>query len=188
MSDQHKAVAAPELSVERWFNAKMDLTLEKLRGRPVLIHAFQMLCPGCVAHAIPQTQKVQSVFAQTDLEVIGLHTVFEHHEAMKPVSLEAFLHEYRITFPVGVDTPSPHRDTPMTMTAYAMQGTPTTILIDRAGSVAANMFGQIEDLALGAMIQSLLEVRATSRDADDLANTDRETSRCDDDGCRSGAA
>lgn len=44
----------------------------------------------------------------------------------------------------------------MTMAAYGMRGTPTTILIDRSGNVAANLFGQIEDLALGAMIQSIL--------------------------------
>jgi hypothetical protein len=30
-------------------------TASGLRGRPVLLHAFQMLCPGCVAHGTPQT-------------------------------------------------------------------------------------------------------------------------------------
>lgn len=155
MPERNALVMAPELSVEQWFNTKSDLTLEKLRGRPVLIHAFQMLCPGCVAHAIPQTQKAQAVFAETDLQVIGLHTVFEHHDAMAPVALKAFIHEYRLTFPIGVDLPSSSGDIPATMAAYAMRGTPTTILIDRAGHVAANLFGQVEDLALGAMIQSL---------------------------------
>ncbi|MGI9476008.1 MAG: peroxiredoxin family protein [Hyphomicrobiaceae bacterium] len=155
MSEQNTLAMAPELSVEQWFNTESDLTLEKLRGRPVLIHAFQMLCPGCVAHAIPQTQKVQALFGETDLQVIGLHTVFEHHAAMTPVALKAFIHEYRLTFPIGVDTAPSTGDIPATMAAYAMRGTPTTILIDRDGNVAANLFGQIEDLALGAMIQSL---------------------------------
>jgi len=148
---------APELSVAEWFNIDEPLTLEQLLGRPVLIHAFQMLCPGCVAHAIPQTQKVQATFAKTDLQVIGLHTVFEHHEAMMPTALKAFLHEYRIGFPVGVDAPTAHGGVPETMAAYEMRGTPTTILIDRKGNIAANMFGQIDDLALGAMLQGILD-------------------------------
>jgi hypothetical protein len=75
---------------------------------------------------------------------------------MTPIALKAFLHEYRITFPVGVDTPSPQGEIPMTMAAYGMRGTPTAILVDRSGNVAANLFGQVEDLALGAMIQSIL--------------------------------
>jgi len=188
MSEQPNAISAPELSVDVWFNTKADLTLEKLRGRPVLIHAFQMLCPGCVAHALPQTQKVQTIFAGTDLEIVGLHTVFEHHDAMTPVSLEAFLHEYRITFPVGVDTPSLHGDTPTTMTAYAMRGTPTTILIDRAGNITGNIFGQIEDLALGSMIQSLLTVPKIRPVGDDSTDGRQETDRCDDHGCLTGSA
>lgn len=157
MSEKAPLSPAPELSVTQWFNTDGSLSLEKLRGRPVLIHAFQMLCPGCVAVAIPQAQKAQAIFAKTDLQVIGLHTVFEHHDAMTPIALKAFLHEYRITCPVGVDTPSSHGELPMTMAAYRMRGTPTTILVDRNGNVTANLFGQIEDLALGALIQSTLD-------------------------------
>jgi hypothetical protein len=81
MNERDQRVLAPELSVSQWFNTNESLSLEKLRGRPVLIHAFQMLCPGCVAHAIPQAQKAQAIFAETDLQVMGLHTVFEHHDA-----------------------------------------------------------------------------------------------------------
>ena len=94
---------APELAVSTWFNTPEPLSLETLRGRVVLLHAFQLLCPGCVAQSIPQVQRIERVFAHTDLQVVGLHTVFEHHEAMSPVTLEAFLHEYRIASPVGVD-------------------------------------------------------------------------------------
>ena len=153
---KEKSNKAPELTVERWFNSNEDLTLKHMLGRPVMIHAFQMLCPGCVAHAIPQTQRVHALFAKTDLQVIGLHTVFEHHDAMTQVALKAFLHEYRIQFPVGVDKPGGQGGIPITMAAYAMRGTPTTLLIDRSGSLIANLFGQIEDLVLGSMIQSML--------------------------------
>jgi hypothetical protein len=39
------------------------------------------------------------------LAVIGLHTVFEHHSAMQEDSLRAFLHEYKVQFPVAIDKP-----------------------------------------------------------------------------------
>lgn len=148
---------APELSVSQWFNTAVPLSLESLRGRVVVLHAFQMLCPGCVAHGLPQAQAVHRQFAGEDVAVLGLHTVFEHHDAMTPVALAAFLHEYRIGFPVGVDA----RDDdgsglPRTMREYGMRGTPTLVVIDRAGRIRMHAFGRVEDLAVGALIGRLL--------------------------------
>jgi hypothetical protein len=88
--------------------------------------------------------------------VVGIHSVFEHHAAMTPVALEAFIHEYRLTFPIGVDEPGAKGPIPVTMERYRMQGTPTTIVIDRDGCIAEHAFGQIDDLALGALVGSLL--------------------------------
>ena len=147
---------APELSVSEWLNTDIPLTLAGLRGRPVLLHAFQMLCPGCVSHGTPQTQRAHDMFRNSDLQVIGLHTVFEHHAAMTPVSLKAFVHENRLTFPIGVDTPGQDTPIPVTMAAYGMQGTPTLILIRRNGTVYHHGFGQQDDMAVGAMISAVL--------------------------------
>jgi peroxiredoxin len=147
---------APEIAVSRWFNTDEPLTLAGLRGRPVLLHAFQMLCPGCVAHGTPQTQRAFDLFKHSDLQVIGLHTVFEHHAAMTPLSLEAFIHEYRLTFPIGVDEAAEGVPIPVTMGRYGMQGTPTSILIGRDGSIVHHGFGQQNDMALGAIIAAQL--------------------------------
>lgn len=150
---------APEWMISQWFNSE-PLTLTALRGRPVLMHAFQMLCPGCAQRAVPQSLKVANTFAQSDLVVIGLHTVFEHHHAMTPATLQVYLHENRIAYPVGVDAYL-HDDAsahplPLTMQAYAMQGTPTLCLIDRRGVLRRQQFGLIDDLQLGAEIGALL--------------------------------
>ncbi len=140
-----------------WLNTPEPLSLERLRGRVVRLHAFQMLCPGCVARGIPQAQRVAELFASAPLVVVGLHTVFEHHEAMKVESLRAFLHEYRVRFPVGVDAPDPGGESiPQTMRAYRMRGTPTTILIDARGRLRQQIFGVHDDLLLGAELQTLL--------------------------------
>ena len=152
--------AAPDWSISRWFNADDSLTLASLRGRVVFLHAFQMLCPGCVQHAVPQSQKVAAAFAGTDLAIIGLHTVFEHHHAMGPEALAVYLHENAIAYPVAVDAyrdddPARHPQ-PLTMQAYAMQGTPTLCLIDRRGNLRRQRFGLLDDLRLGAEIATLL--------------------------------
>jgi hypothetical protein len=71
---------APELAVSEWFNTPAPLTLAGLRGRPVFIHSFQLLCPRCVSDSIPQVQLIERIFGHTDLQVIGIHTVIEHHQ------------------------------------------------------------------------------------------------------------
>jgi len=156
MFDHEPRAKAHELSVDQWFNTDSPITLNALLGRPVLIHTFQMLCPGCVAHTLPQMKRVYELFGKGDLAVLGLHTVFEHHDAMTPTALKAFIHEYKLTFPIGIDRPSQTGPTPQTMTAYGLRGTPSTLLIDRSGHLVLNAFGHIDDLALGAMIQSVL--------------------------------
>ena len=147
---------APEIAASRWFNTGEPLTLAALRGRPVLLHAFQMLCPGCVSHGTPQTQRAFELFKHSDLQVIGLHTVFEPHAAMTEVALEAFIHEYRLTFPIGVDEAGDGTPIPVTMQRYGMQGTPTSILIGRDGNIVHHGFGQQSDMALGAIIAAEL--------------------------------
>lgn len=147
---------APSWSVSQWMNAHDDITLESLRGSVVALHAFQMLCPGCVSHGIPQAKAIHAAFPPDKVRVIGLHSVFEHHEAMGPVALAAFLSEYRLGFPVAVDQPAAHGPIPLTMQAYGMQGTPTLVLIDKTGHIRLHHFGQLDDLRVGAVIGQLL--------------------------------
>jgi len=151
-----EAPMAPEWQVDVWFNTRAPLELSQLRGRVVMLHAFQMLCPGCVSHAVPQAERVHREYAERGVSVVGLHTVFEHHAAMMPVALEAFLHEYRVTHPVGVDVAVAGTPVPETMNRYGMRGTPTLILIDRAGKLRLHEFGRMDDLRLGVMLGQLL--------------------------------
>lgn len=151
----HAKRMAPELQVSQWLNTDGAPTLASLRGRVVVIEAFQMLCAGCVHHGIPQAQRIAQHFARDDVTVLGLHSVFEHHEVMTPAALQVFIDESRLGFAVAVDAPGRH-GMPLTMQAYAMQGTPTLILIDRAGRLREQMFGSASDLAVGAAIGKLL--------------------------------
>ena len=155
--DSSDAPAMPEWEVSQWFNTPKPIRVADLRGQVVVVHAFQMLCPGCVIHAIPQSRKLHELYADQGVAVIGLHTVFEHHAALQPHALEAFIHEYGLRFPVGVDAPGADGNPiPRTMERLAMRGTPTTLVIDRRGRLRVQHFGQVDDLQLGVLLGRLL--------------------------------
>ena len=78
---------------------------------------------GCVSHGIPQASAMHELLADDDLQVIGLHAVFEHHDVMTVDALKVFIHEYRLTFPIAVDQPSDDQPVPKTMEAYRLRGT-----------------------------------------------------------------
>ena len=158
---QNTSTPAPELIVEKWLNTNDDISLESLKGNVVVIYAFQMLCPGCVESSIPQARKVNAIFKEMGVKVLGLHTVFEHHSAMTEVSLKAFLYEYKIDFPVGIDMPSNTANIPIpeTMSLYGLRGTPTLLLIDKTGNLRKHKMGHEDDLILGAELMSLVDER-----------------------------
>jgi len=158
---------APELDVSTWLNAHGPLSLAALRGKVVVVYAFQMLCPGCVSHGIPQAKKITKTFSSNDVVVLGLHTVFEHHAAMGPEALNAFVHEYKIDFPVGVDRPSTTGPIPATMEKYQMRGTPTMLIIDRNGVLRQQLFGVADDMQIGAVISALVQDDAEKSGCED---------------------
>jgi len=178
---QASGEAFPEWDVSRWFNTERELRLADLRGQVVLVEAFQMLCPGCVSHALPLARKVHQAFGASGVAVVGLHTVFEHHDAMQPHALEAFLYEYKIRFPVGVDAPMPHGTLPTTMARWLLEGTPTTLLIDRAGRLRARHFGAIDELQFGVVIGQLLAETEPAPAA--VSSGTADDGGCSPDGC-----
>ncbi|HMK85542.1 MAG TPA: redoxin domain-containing protein [Steroidobacteraceae bacterium] len=158
---------APELVVQTWFNTDRPLDLATLRGRVVVLVAFQALCPNSVAHAIPQARRIHETFEPSDVAVIGLHATFEHHEAYNLAMLKAFIQEYRLKFPIALDSANAAGPIPHTMDRYDMRGTPSLVLIDRQGQIRKHAFGAAEDLRIGAEIgaltQELVAVAARAR-------------------------
>lgn len=160
MKPADAAPIAPALRVSRWFNSEKPITLADLRGKVVLIHAFQMLCPGCVMNSMPQAVRLWQHYhhggGDVQVVVMGLHTVFEHHAVMTPAALAVYLHEFRIQFPVAVDATGTDGPIPQTMSAYNTQGTPTTLLIDGAGRLRKMHFGVESDQQVVADIDHLI--------------------------------
>ena len=136
---------APEWEVDRWFNS--EASLAALRGRVVLLVAFQLRCTGCIRYTLPQAQAISQQYQ--GVAVIGLHTVFEDHAANDSSALTRYLAEKEIRFPGGVD-----RDG-ITLARYGIQGTPTTILIDRQGRRRLQRLGPVADAELDAALRHL---------------------------------
>lgn len=157
---------APDLDVVSWLNTDRPLSLSELRGQIVLLHAFQMLCPACVSHGLPQASAVHRRSLE-GVMVIGLHTVFEHHAVMGVEALTAFAHEYRLQFPIGVDRPSTDGPVPQTMRRYSFRGTPSLALIDHRGQLRMSHFGHVDDLSLGLMLGRLLHERERDGESQD---------------------
>jgi hypothetical protein len=153
---------APELLAQVWFNTDKPLLLSALRGRVVVLAAFQVLCPASVGAGVPQAQRIFETFEPKDVTVIGLHATFEHHDAFSTAVLRAFIHEYRLKFPIALDQPNPASPIPNTMERYQMRGTPSLVLIDRHGLVRKHTFGAVDDLRIGAEIGALVQESAAA--------------------------
>ena len=144
----------PELEISSWLNAEDGLTLQSLRGKVVVVVAFQMLCDGSVKHALPQAARVAKATRPDQVMVLGLHMVFERHGEMTPKKLQAFVAKNGFKFPIGIDAPG-LAGKPKTMAAYEIQGTPTILLFDRQGRLRRHYLGQVDDIRLGAEIMAL---------------------------------
>ena len=145
-----------QIDASEWINTDHPWSLTSLRGKVVMVCVFQMLCPGCVQRSLPQARKVDTTLGGDDLVVIGLHSVFEHHEVMTPAALRAFAHQNQLRFPIAVDRPREGPVVPSTMHTWGLEGTPTLMVFGRDGELALRHFGHLDDLNLGMVLGQLL--------------------------------
>ncbi len=164
-SPQFNPEQPPEIVAAQWFNAPEPLSLAKLKGKVVVVVAFQMLCPGSLRHGLPQAGRIARAFSSEEVAVVGLHMVFENHKDMTPSQLEPFLKQEHIEIPIAGDKQN-GSGLPETMEAYGMQGTPTVLLFDRQGRLRRHYLGAVDDVRLGAEIMALaIEDAKATREA-----------------------
>ena len=114
-------ILAPEIHAQQWHNSD-PLSIAALRGKVVAVHAFQMPCPGCISHGLPQASAIQELYSSDQVQVIGLHSVFEHHSVMTPEALKVFIHEYRLGFTISIDQPAEHGPDPKNHGSLSVAG------------------------------------------------------------------
>jgi len=147
---------APEWVVSEWINSN-GLTLEGLRGKVVVIDFFQLWCPGCNKFSGPLMDKWNRQYSgRQDIQLVGIHTVFEGHSQQTPKRLRQYIKEKNITYPVGVDDQVANQRLPETMIRYHTRGTPEMAIIDKKGKIRFQHFGSFNPVVVEKLITTLL--------------------------------
>ena len=209
----------PNLGVSEWIQGA-PTNFDQEKDHIVLVDVFQVNCPGCFMHAIPEAINIYNKYKDEGVRVLGIATAFEDFdkntldnlkmlaetgevvgETKKALSMYGQLQEgnklkYKIPFPLGMDNltktsgevskdkimqfiypqipefdsqPEDYRNqiiqrvkdymkskeySAETFEKFALQGTPSTILVDRKGILRDVSFGQSEHVE--SMIQKLI--------------------------------
>lgn len=121
-------VSAPELEISEWLRGQAT-SLQKLRGKVVLLDFFQIICPGC--HRVhPHIVQMQEKYGKDGLQVIGIAVAFELQHIQKRQDIRDFVERTDFNYPVGID-----KYFTKTFRAYKAHGTPYAAIIDQDGNL-----------------------------------------------------
>ena len=209
---------APNLKLGKWVQG-MDTNFDKEGDNVKLAEVFQVNCPGCFMHSIPEIINIYNKYKGDGLSVMGVATAFEDYDKNTLENLEMLLTtgevvgdtkqaltqygqldngkiKFKIPYPVAMDSlvkegeepsmekmtafinqqipnfesqPDDYKNqiyarvkeyykskefTAETFEMYSLQGTPSTILVDRKGILRDVSFGSTANLE--SMVQKLL--------------------------------
>ena len=121
-----KATAAPEFAKGNWINSD-PLTLDKLRGRVVLVEFWTFGCFNC-RNTLPAVKEWDARYRDRGLTIVGVHTP----ETDSEYSLDNVRREVPalgIKYPVVTDNDY------QTWKAYGVEAWPTIVVLDKQGRV-----------------------------------------------------
>lgn len=82
--------AAPDIKVQHWVQGE-PANFSSLGGHVVLVEVFQVNCPGCFLHALPEVIRLHTAYKDKGLVVIGLATAFEDFDKNTLDNLELLI-------------------------------------------------------------------------------------------------
>lgn len=146
-------VRAPALTGRGWLNTGGEqLTLERLRGKLVLLDFWTSCCVNCL-HVIDELRDLEAEFADV-LVVVGVHSPKFAFEA-EPQALADAVERHGVHHAV-LDDP-----TLTTWKAYAARAWPTLVVVDPQGYVVAQMSGEGHAHGLRVLLHELVAEHAT---------------------------
>ncbi len=113
---------APSIALDAWLNTEDSPTLEKLRGRVVMLEFWGTWCAPCV-RSMPHVQELHDRYGNNGLTVLAIS-----YET--PDQMQGFLREHAYTMRVGSD---PKRKV---VGAYGVRGWPSTVIVNQEGEIA----------------------------------------------------
>lgn len=126
-----------------------DLRLADLRGRPVLVNFWATTCSVCVRE-MPHLAELQGRLAGHALAVVAVAMPYD-----PPSRVVEFSRRMELPFPVALDL-----DAALVRAFGDVAATPTTILIDRDGRVAARRVGAWDTEDIAAHVQALADEKS----------------------------
>jgi cytochrome c biogenesis protein CcmG, thiol:disulfide interchange protein DsbE len=108
----------------------LPVSLAQYRGRLVVMNLWASWCPPCRAE-MPDLQRLATLYAGRDLAIVGIN------EGESPQRAGAFASALKIRFPIWIDSAEQYGRT------YTALGLPTTIIVDRRGTVARAFDGPL---------------------------------------------
>jgi hypothetical protein len=87
---------APDLHIDRWVQGG-PADISDLAGQVVLVEVFQVNCPGCFVHALPEALRLHRTYRVQGLFVMGLATAFEDFDKNTLANLERLLSTRELT-------------------------------------------------------------------------------------------
>ena len=128
-----KAPAAPEISGGQWINSE-PLTLQKLRGRVVLIEFWTFACYNC-RNTLPTVKSWDTRYRDKGLTIIGVHTPEVDFER-NIENLRREVAALGIKYPVVTDNDYANWQ------AYKVEAWPTLFVLDKQGRVRWTHVGE----------------------------------------------
>lgn len=139
---------APEFTgINQWLNGD-PLTLQKLRGKVVLVDFWTYTCINCI-NTLPYVKEWNAKYKDQGLTVIGVHTP-EYPFERNTDNVKTAIKRFGITYPVAQDNDY------ATWNAYSNQYWPAFYLIDKSGHVVYTHFGEGDYDKTEAAIRTLL--------------------------------
>jgi len=133
---------APEIALKYVANApagETDLSLQALRGHPVLIDFWATWCGPC-RQEVPIVDGIAARYRDQGLAVVGVNTSDERGNAAP------FARRQRLSFPIAFDDGS-------AAAAYHVETLPTLVIVSKTGKIAAVRIGTTSDSELDALIK-----------------------------------
>ncbi len=142
-----KRQTPPEIKAT-FFNAPSEnLTLEKLKGKVIILDFWATWCGPCRME-LPDLVKLYDQYHAQGLELLGLSV--EVNDNKSKDYFDKFMASFNINYPMGLAAVE-------TIQSYGIRPIPTTFLIDKNGKVAMTFVGAHPFADFEAAVDKLLK-------------------------------